>query len=153
MHVNTPSELRPLLVQKPIQINGYDIDVMGIVSNLVYPRWFEELRTLFLDLYWPLEDMLRQQQCPSVVTTHVDYKAPLTIFDKPEGRLWVAEISKVRWKVDVEIVTADTVHCTGYQVGIVLDLQRKKPIRLPEHIVDTYLQDYQRLEAERFAAP
>lgn len=142
-----PSEFRPLLVEKPIQIHGYDIDVMGIVSNLVYPRWFEELRTRFLELYWPLDGMLRQQLCPSIVTTHVEYKAPLTIFDKPLGRLWVTEIGKVRWRVAFEIVTEQTVHCTGYQDGIILDLEKRKPSRLPKHIVDRYEEDRQRLAA------
>jgi len=43
--------VRPMLIQKPLKINGYDIDVMGIVSNIVYIRWFEDLRFEFLDRY------------------------------------------------------------------------------------------------------
>jgi acyl-CoA thioester hydrolase len=141
-------ELRPLLVEKPLQIFGYDVDIMGIVHNLVYPRWFEELRTLFLDRYWPLEGMLKEQECPMILTTHVEYKAPLTIFDKPVGRLWAAEIGKVRWKVMAEIATEQTLHCTGYQVGIILHLETRKPVRLPDHIVEKYQADCDRLQAQ-----
>lgn len=37
--------VRPILIQKPLKINGYDIDVMGIVSNIVYIRmlWISDL--------------------------------------------------------------------------------------------------------------
>ncbi len=30
---------KPLLIEMPIKINFYDIDAMGIVSNIVYVRW------------------------------------------------------------------------------------------------------------------
>ncbi len=34
--------------EKEIEVNGYDIDAMGVVSNIVYIRWFEILRTAFI---------------------------------------------------------------------------------------------------------
>jgi acyl-CoA thioester hydrolase len=139
------AEIRPLLVEMPIRINGYDIDVMGIVHNLVYPRWFEDLRTLFLDLHWPLDGMLQQQQCPTILTTHVEYKSPLTIFDKPVGRLWLTEVGKARWRIAAEIVTEQALHCTGWQEGIILDLQKRKPVRLPQYLLDRYHADRGRL--------
>lgn len=143
MHTAAP-EPRPLLVEMPLRINGYDIDVMGIVHNLVYPRWFEDLRTRFLDLYWPLDGMLRDRQCPTILTTHVEYKAPLTIFDKPVGRLWLTEAGKARWKIAAEIATAETLHCTGWQEGIILDLEKRKPVRLPQHLLEKYQADLER---------
>jgi acyl-CoA thioester hydrolase len=45
---------KPMLVELEIKIKAYDIDVMGIVSNIVYVRWFEDLRTLFLIHFYPL---------------------------------------------------------------------------------------------------
>lgn len=38
-----------LVVEKEIEVNGYDIDVMGVVSNIVYIRWFEDLRIVFIN--------------------------------------------------------------------------------------------------------
>ena len=32
------------LVEMPLKVQGYDIDVAGIVSNIVYVRWLEDLR-------------------------------------------------------------------------------------------------------------
>ena len=135
--MNSP-EPKPLLVEKKIQIYGYDIDLMGIVSNLVYPRWFEDLRTLFLDTYWPLEEMLSKRQSPAILTTHLEFKAPLTISDKPVGRLWLAEVGKVRWRVHVEIATDHRLHCRGYQEGIVFDLDKRKPVRLPGWLIEKH---------------
>ena len=58
------SSLRPLELELPITIQGYDIDVMGIVSNTVYPRWCEDLRMHWLATYWPFQDMLKSDQAP-----------------------------------------------------------------------------------------
>lgn len=30
-----------LVAEREIEVNNYDIDAMGIVSNIVYIRWFE----------------------------------------------------------------------------------------------------------------
>ena len=40
-----------LIVDTEIEVNGYDIDAMGIVSNIVFIRWFEDLRTIFINQY------------------------------------------------------------------------------------------------------
>ena len=37
---------RQLIAEKEITINAYDIDARGIVSNIVYIRWFEDLRMM-----------------------------------------------------------------------------------------------------------
>ena len=39
---------RKLVAERNFEVNGYDIDAMGIVSNIVYIRWFEDLRTDFI---------------------------------------------------------------------------------------------------------
>ena len=40
---------RILVAERELEVNGYDIDAMGIVSNIVYVRWFEDLRTDFIN--------------------------------------------------------------------------------------------------------
>lgn len=125
---------RPLLLEKEIKINGYDIDVMGIVSNIVYVRWFEDLRTHFLEVYYPLERFLKNNQCPTIIRTEIDYKFPLTIDDKPVGRIWLVETSRARLKVGLEIVTGDRVYVTGFQTGTILDLTTRRPVKVPEEL-------------------
>ena len=128
-----------MLLEMPIKVNGYDIDVMGIVSNIVYVRWFEDLRHHFLDTYWPYEEMLEKGQSPVLAKTEVQYKYPLTIQDKPVvGRVWVNNFGRAKWDMGFEIANANRIFCIGMQMGYIFDLNRKKPIPMPEELVAKY---------------
>lgn len=129
-------------VELPIKIHGYDIDVMGIVNNIVYLRWFEHLRQEFLDQFWPLDQMLKNNQSPILHKTEVEYKKPLTIYDEPTGRLWVSKIKHARWVVDIEIVQGGEIHCSGRQSGFFFDLEKKQPVLLPKDLISMYEQFY-----------
>ena len=129
---------QPLLLEKAIRINGYDIDVLGIVSNIVYVRWFEDLRHHFLDVYWPYEEMLTNRQSPVLAKTEVEYKHPLTIHDKPMGKIWVEHFGRGKWIMSFEITNGDKVICTGRQTGYVIDTERMKPIPIPDGLRQKY---------------
>ncbi len=45
---------RPLEVELTIPVRSYDIDFAGIVSNIVYIRWLEDLRSKWLDEHFSL---------------------------------------------------------------------------------------------------
>ncbi len=138
MNNHQQKELRPLLVEKPIRINGYDIDVLGIVSNIVYVRWFEDLRHHFLDKYWPYEEMIKINQSPVLAKTELEYKYPLTIHDKPVGRVWVAHFGRGKWEMCFEISIGNKIACKGKQTGYVIDTNRMKPIPIPEGLRQQY---------------
>ena len=125
---------KPLLIEMPIKINFYDIDAMGIVSNIVYVRWLEDLRTKFLDVYFPLPDLLKEGITPILRETHVDYKRPLTIFDQPKGQLWISELHRGRWVIEQEIYCGDKLHCKALQRGYFVNLQTKRPVPVPEKL-------------------
>ncbi len=52
------NQQRPLEVELVLPVKTYDIDFAGIVSNIVYIRWLEDLRLEILDAYLPLQKML-----------------------------------------------------------------------------------------------
>ena len=64
----TPFAGRPLAVSAPIRVQGYDVDFAGIVSNIVYIRWLEDLRYQVLEAYYPLPQLLADKPA--------DYVAP-----------------------------------------------------------------------------
>lgn len=130
--------IRPLLLEKPIPINGYDIDVLGIVSNIVYVRWFEDLRMHFLDTYYPFQQLYEEGKSPVLANTAVQYKYPLTIQDRALGLVWLSAISKSKWECSFEIRTADRLHAFGVQDGYFIDIQRKRPTRIPERFEALY---------------
>lgn len=137
---------RPMLLEMPIRVNGYDIDMMGIVSNIVYVRWFEDLRVRFLDNYLPLEKMLEIDLSPMLRRTEVEYVNYLTIHDRPTGRIWMHDIGKTMWKACFEIATDDKIHCRGTQEGLIFNLKTKRPARMPAELSDSYYKALRELE-------
>ncbi|WP_368488310.1 acyl-CoA thioesterase [Clostridium sp. BJN0013] len=130
--------IRAMLVEREIEIKAYDIDVIGIVSNIVYVRWFEDLRHSFLDKYYPYEEMIQSKKSPILVKTEIEYKAPLTIYDKPLGKCWVTSMGRSRWEMGFEIYSGETINCLGKQLGCFFDLEKKKLTRVPQNIVLQY---------------
>ena len=117
---------RLMLIEKEIDIKAYEIDAMGIVSNIVYIKWFEDLRHAFLDKYSPYEDMIKDGKSPILMKTEANYKTPLTIYDKPTGRVWTSKMGKTKWEMSFEIASGDTIHCLGTQIGCYYDIEKKK---------------------------
>jgi acyl-CoA thioester hydrolase len=73
--------LRPLEIQVPLAVKTYDIDFGGVVSNIVYVRWLEDLRMEMLTHYLPLDEILNDGLVPLIVQTKVDYKKSIKLFD------------------------------------------------------------------------
>lgn len=124
--------------ETPISIHSYHIDSMNIVHNSIYVKWFEEIRMVFLDKYFPYQNMLAENYSPVIASTELNYKYPLRMFDKPIGRGWVESFGRAKWILQFEIITENKVHCTGRQVGYMVDLTRLKPIPMPAGLVDQY---------------
>ena len=127
-----PTPLRACPVELPIRVNGYDVDFQGVVHNIVYVRWFEDLRYRLLDAYLPLEQQVAAGFAPMLTSTHVEYRRPVRLLDKPVGHLWVTEASRARWAVGIEITIGDVVAATGLQTGVFIDLKSLRPVRVPE---------------------
>lgn len=94
-----------LVAEKEIEVNGYDIDAMGVVSNIVYIRWFEDLRTVFINQHMNYSTMINQGISPILMKTEAEYKVPVTIHDKPVGRIYLVKASKMKWIFKFEIVS------------------------------------------------
>ena len=125
---------RKLEIGIDIYVKGYEIDVMGIVSNINYIKYFEDIRTAFLEKYYPFDEMMEIGISPILMHTEIDYKIPLTIFDKPRGIGWVTKMERMRWEFDFEIKSSETIHATGTQSGTFFDLERKRPVPIPDRL-------------------
>jgi len=101
-------------------------------------KWFEEIRMVFLDKYFPYEKMLAENYSPVIANTELSYKYPLKIFDKPTGKAWVEEFTRAKWILNFEISTDNKIHCTGRQVGYMLDLTRLRPVPMPAGLVEQF---------------
>ncbi|GAX40356.1 hypothetical protein NIES4075_13210 [Tolypothrix sp. NIES-4075] len=128
---------RPLEVEIAIPVRTYDIDV-GIVSNIVYIRWLEDLRLKFLDEHWQLDKQMEQGYAPILAGTEIEYKRPIKLIDKVIGRLWVSNLGRLKWTVQAEILSNDQVAAIATQKGAFISLQNNRPIPIPEELHKKY---------------
>lgn len=129
---------KPMMIEVPIMVKSYEVDCVGIVSNIVYIKWFEDLRHYFLDKYYPYREMMQNHVSPVLIKTQAEYKAPLAITDRPIGRSWMAKLGKVKWEIHIEIVLGDTVCCAGIQTGCFFDTEKNEPTRTPKVLLEAY---------------
>lgn len=125
---------RPMLVELPFTAKPYDTDYGGIVHNMVYVRWLEDLRLQILAEHFPLEQLLAAGQGPVIERTEIVYKRPIRLFDEPIGRMWVSKLSRARWQVKAEISLGELLAAEATQSGYIMDLNRMRPVRIPEEL-------------------
>ncbi|QMS92327.1 acyl-CoA thioesterase [Nostoc edaphicum CCNP1411] len=131
---------RPLEVVLAIPVKTYDIDFMGIVSNIVYIRWLEDLRLKFLDEHWQINQQIEQGYTPILAGTEIEYKRPIKIMDQVIGRLWLSNLGRLKWTVQAEILSNNELAAVASQKGGFVSLQNNRLIPIPEELQNKYLQ-------------
>ena len=120
--------------ERPLRVQTYDIDFAGIVSNIVFIRWLEDLRLGLMDEAYPLVQALSDDVAPILTATRIAYRRPVTIFDKLLGRMRVAGLGRVRWRLAAEFTVAGAVHAEAEQQGLFMRLSTRRPVAIPEPI-------------------
>jgi acyl-CoA thioester hydrolase len=120
--------------EQPPPIRTYDIDFAGIVSNIVFIRWLGDLRLGLLDQAYPLIRALAEDIAPILLSTRIEYRRPVTIADPLVGRMRVAGLTRVRWRLSAEFRVAAALHAEAEQEGLFMRLSTRRPIAIPEPI-------------------
>jgi acyl-CoA thioester hydrolase len=128
----------PLAVELQLPVKTYDIDFAGIVSNIVYVRWLEDLRIEIMNRFFPLEEQLQNGIAPIVLQTKIDYKQAIQMADRPIGKMWVESLESLRWIVSAEIIIAGKISAIAQQTGIFINIESKRPIRIPARLQQQY---------------
>ncbi|WP_036479585.1 thioesterase family protein [Myxosarcina sp. GI1] len=129
---------KTLEIELALPIQTYDIDFAGIVSNIVYIRWLEDLRLKILETYLPLDKLLRQGYCPIITSTQIEYKQSLRLGDRPIARMWMSKLSRVRCTLQAEIYLEERLVVTATQTGFFKDLNTMRPLAVPEPLRNAY---------------
>jgi acyl-CoA thioester hydrolase len=137
-------QIRPLEVELQLPVKTYDIDFAGIVSNIVYVRWLEDLRLEMLDRFLPLAEQLKNGIAPLILQTKIDYKQAIQMADQPIGKMWIESLESLRWIVSAEISSAGKTSAIAQQTGIFINLENKRPIRIPERLQQQYQESVSR---------
>lgn len=125
---------RPCQVELDLSVKTYDIDFAGIVSNIVYIRWLEDLRLTMLDRYLPLKTMHERGTTPVLLRTDIRYQRAIRLFDRPVGRMWMSGAGKVRWTLEAEFVVDGKAAATAQQEAAVVSLTTFRPQPVPPEI-------------------
>ncbi len=122
------------IYEVPLRVQTYDIDFAGIVSNIVFVRWLEDLRLGLMEEAYPLVRALAEDVAPILLSTRIAYRRPVTIADRLVGRIRVAGLGRVRGRLAAEFTVAGAVHAEAEQEGLFMRLSTRRPIAIPEPI-------------------
>jgi len=117
-----------------LRVQTYDIDFAGVVSNIVFIRWLEDLRLGLMDQAYPLIQALAEDVAPILLATRITYRRPVTIADPLVGRIRVADLGRVRWRLAAEFAVGATIHAEAEQEGLFMRLSTRRPIAIPAPI-------------------
>jgi len=130
-----------LLIEKEIKVATYDIDFAGIVSNISYIRWLEDLRLAWLEKYFSLGKQVEAGFAPILLETRIEYHHAIRMFDQPTGLMWVGRLHSHKWEIKAEIRVKDKVMAIAEQKGVFVDRNKWIPIRIPENLKQLYLEE------------
>jgi acyl-CoA thioester hydrolase len=123
---------REISIELDLPIRTYDIDFAGIVSNIVYVRWLEDLRLAMLSQYYlPLPELILTGIAPILTNTKIDYQRQLTIHDRAVGRMWIEELGSLRCILAAEILNGTHSAAQAKQTVLFINLTTRRPVRIP----------------------
>jgi len=121
------------MIEMEFRANTYDIDFAGVMSNQVYPRWLEDMRTALIDNYATIKELWDMGAVPVLAHIDIDFKRPVLLLEKVKGRMWVEELHGVKWAVRAEFIKEDgTVCARSSQWGVFVDRETLRPVQAPE---------------------
>ena len=121
----------PRIVERDLPVRTYDIDFAGIVGNIVYVRWLEDLRLAMMEEAYPIARALADDVAPVLLETRIAYERPVTIHDALRGRMWVTAMGRIKWQVAAEFVAGGEVRARAEQTGLFIRLSTRRPVAPP----------------------
>lgn len=120
----------------------YDLDWMGVVSNISYVRWMEDIRTRLLNISpWPMSRLIDAKLSPAMFTTHIDYHNPY--YGRDGGLIDVhisagEKMGRSRWQLVYDFYRAANGSHLAHasQIGCFVELPALRPARIPADMVD-----------------
>jgi acyl-CoA thioester hydrolase len=143
------SDISPIRVEVPFAVKTYDVDFAGIVSNIVYIRWLEDLRLRMLEEYYPLAQAVAAGIGPALLRTHIEYKRPLRMFDRPLGRMWMSELGRAKGVLQAEFHLDGQVTTAAEQVYCFVNLKTLRAVPQPDEIRRRFLAARQSSQEDR----
>ena len=136
---------RLLQVDLPMTVKTYDIDFMGIVSNIAYVRWMEDLRLHMLEVYYPLQKLMSELIVPIITQTHIEFRRPIRMHDQVKGCIWMDKFDASGWVASMEFLVNGKHAASARQSGVFINIGTMKPSNPPEGLQRMYDEEQQGL--------
>jgi acyl-CoA thioester hydrolase len=117
------------VVESQIQIRFADIDMLGHVSNSVYPQYMDLGRVDFF------VELGKTEQAPISVVRSVSYDMlrEITLMDKAKMITWCSSVDGKRMTVNANIFVANSCVAKGTTVLVGFDEKTRRACALPSH--------------------
>lgn len=132
----------PFVVELPFTVQTFDLDSSSWASEFAYLRWFASLRQQFLDNLQPqaqAADALAYSQ-PVLLSSQIEYRQPAQLADRLLGRLWLANLGKTRWTLQISLTSDRGVVAAATQVGHWLNPADLTACAIPTALLEQYWQ-------------
>ena len=119
----------------PYRVPYADTDQMGFVYYGNYLTYFERVRNeLMRGTPLSYAEMEARGLGLPVLEAHVDYRSAAHYDDELTIVGRIAEIGRLRIRVECEVLRGDELLASGYTVHACIDLHTRRPTRLPPEI-------------------
>lgn len=121
------------MMRLDFEVKTYDIDFAGVVSNLVYVRWLEDLRLAYLRSAMSLDELMAQKLYPTLVHTAINYRAPVRFPDVVRGEMRFVEAGTTSMTLEATFTSLKTgkLVAEAKQIGVLLDGNTGRPVPVP----------------------
>lgn len=116
-----------------IAIRWGDMDAMGHVNNTVYFRFMEQARIGWFDALVPQGEAWRSTGIV-IANASCDFKRPINYPGTVEVKLLVGPPGGSSVPTYYELRVDEELHADGEATVVFIDMQKQKPIRIPQNI-------------------
>jgi len=126
---------KAVLTTRKIDVATYDIDFAGVVSNIVYIRWMEDMRMAMTRAphNLPLVSLMGEDEgvAPAITKTEIRYRRPIMLGDDVQCNAWISSLTNRRITGEYEFYTNGKLAAHGKQEGCFINIKTKKFARTP----------------------
>ena len=96
------------------------------------------MRLKLFEKYFPLKMFMDAGQTPVLAATNIQYKRPVRLFDQPHGVMWLSKMGHASVTFQAELYVDGQITTLAEHVGVFIESDTGKPIRLPQICVDKF---------------
>jgi len=127
-------DARPFAVEIALTVKTYDVDFSGVVSQLTYHRWLEELWVAMLTRHDAIQRPIDEGHVPVVARTALHALRATGLGDTVQARMWLSAVGRSRWTLTAEFEGRAGLLARAEQSGCFVDLETRRPLPLPASV-------------------